>query len=240
MTRFAKGTQPWHLEVHFVQPHDPYLPLKTVSGPLRSAVDSGAEEFRRHVCRASPACTAANPRPGARLPKTTCGRAARTTTHTQSSWTRRSDGSWRRSTKPARRINTLVAFTADHGDMVGAHRMWIKGWIPYEECYRVPMIVRWPGKTQAGSTTAHLVQTHDLAHTYVSRRGRADTAVRRRRVFASPLGKSASEAAGATRSSAPIMAASSCTPSGSPSQIASSTCSTASVSTNVRSGTRPG
>jgi arylsulfatase A-like enzyme len=28
MTRFAKGTQPWHLEVHFVEPHDPYLPLK--------------------------------------------------------------------------------------------------------------------------------------------------------------------------------------------------------------------
>ena len=32
--------------------------------------------------------------------------------------------------------NTLVVFTTDHGDMVGAHHMWIKGWIPYEECYR--------------------------------------------------------------------------------------------------------
>ena len=41
---------------------------------------------------------------------------------------------------------TLVAFTVDHGDMVGAHRMWLKGWLPYEECYRVPMIVRWPGR----------------------------------------------------------------------------------------------
>jgi len=28
MARFAKGTQPWHLEVHFVEPHDPYLQLK--------------------------------------------------------------------------------------------------------------------------------------------------------------------------------------------------------------------
>ena len=28
MTRFAKGAQPWHLEVHFVEPHDPYMPLK--------------------------------------------------------------------------------------------------------------------------------------------------------------------------------------------------------------------
>jgi arylsulfatase A-like enzyme len=55
--------------------------------------------------------------------------------------------------------------------MVGAHRMWIKGWLPYEECYRVPMIVRWPGKTQAGSKTSRLVQTHDLAHTYVAAAG---------------------------------------------------------------------
>ena len=31
--------------------------------------------------------------------------------------------------------------------------MWLKGWLPYEECYRVPMIVRWPGKTEAGSKT---------------------------------------------------------------------------------------
>jgi len=63
--------------------------------------------------------------------------------------------------------NTLVVFTTDHGDMVGAHRMWIKGWIPYEECYRVPLIVRWPGVIRPGSRSAHLVQTHDLAHTYV-------------------------------------------------------------------------
>jgi choline-sulfatase len=28
MARFAKGSQPWHLEAHFTQPHDPYMPLK--------------------------------------------------------------------------------------------------------------------------------------------------------------------------------------------------------------------
>jgi len=61
--------------------------------------------------------------------------------------------------------------TTDHGDMVGAHRMWIKGWIPYEETYRVPLIVRWPGHIQPGSRTDHLVQSHDLAHTYVAAAG---------------------------------------------------------------------
>ena len=69
--------------------------------------------------------------------------------------------------------NTLVVFTTDHGDMVGAHRMWIKGWIPYEECYRVPLVVRWPGAVKPGSRTSHLVQTHDLAHTYVQAAGAA-------------------------------------------------------------------
>ncbi|MDE3166252.1 MAG: sulfatase-like hydrolase/transferase, partial [Acidobacteriota bacterium] len=28
MRRFAGGSQPWHLEVQFTQPHDPYMPLK--------------------------------------------------------------------------------------------------------------------------------------------------------------------------------------------------------------------
>jgi arylsulfatase A-like enzyme len=67
--------------------------------------------------------------------------------------------------------NTIVAFTTDHGDMVGAHRMWIKGWIPYEECYRVPLIVRWPQRIKPGSRSSVLVQTHDLGHTYVEAAG---------------------------------------------------------------------
>lgn len=46
-------------------------------------------------------------------------------------------------------------------------KMWIKGWIPYEETYRIPLVVRWPGHTKAGAVSKHLVQTHDLAHTYV-------------------------------------------------------------------------
>jgi arylsulfatase A-like enzyme len=63
--------------------------------------------------------------------------------------------------------NTIVVFTTDHGDMCGNHRMWIKGWIPYEETYRIPLIVRWPGRIRPASKTSSLVQTHDLAHTYV-------------------------------------------------------------------------
>jgi len=67
--------------------------------------------------------------------------------------------------------NTIVSFTSDHGDLAGAHRMWLKGWMPYEECYRVPLIIRWPGRIQPGSSTSALVQTHDLAHTYIAAAG---------------------------------------------------------------------
>jgi arylsulfatase A-like enzyme len=43
--------------------------------------------------------------------------------------------------------------------------MWIKGWMPYEECYRIPLIVRWPGHIAPGSVSPRLVQLHDIAHT---------------------------------------------------------------------------
>jgi arylsulfatase A-like enzyme len=38
----------------------------------------------------------------------------------------------------------VVAFTSDHGDLIGAHGMRLKGPLPYEELYRVPLIVAAP------------------------------------------------------------------------------------------------
>jgi choline-sulfatase len=40
--------------------------------------------------------------------------------------------------------NTIVLFLADHGDMMGAHRMRKKGPLPYDEVYRIPCICRLP------------------------------------------------------------------------------------------------
>jgi arylsulfatase A-like enzyme len=50
----------------------------------------------------------------------------------------------------APRENTLVVFTSVHGDMHGAHGVFRKGW-PYEESVRVPLLVRGPPRTEAGS-----------------------------------------------------------------------------------------
>jgi len=41
---------------------------------------------------------------------------------------------------------TIVAFTSDHGDLMGAHRLRLKGTLPYEELYRVPLVLRVPGQ----------------------------------------------------------------------------------------------
>ncbi|MEO0963964.1 MAG: sulfatase-like hydrolase/transferase [Planctomycetota bacterium] len=55
--------------------------------------------------------------------------------------------------------NTIVVYTADHGDFVAYHGMVEKaavGHNVYEDTLRVPMIFRWPGRIQPG-------ERHDLA-----------------------------------------------------------------------------
>src|SRR5690625_1921823 len=40
--------------------------------------------------------------------------------------------------------NTMIIFTSDHGDMQGAHKLRLKGVVPYKEIYNVPLIVYIP------------------------------------------------------------------------------------------------
>lgn len=53
--------------------------------------------------------------------------------------------------------NTLVVFTADHGDCQGSHR-WNQKTILYEEAARVPFVISYPGTTKPG-TSNRLVNT---------------------------------------------------------------------------------
>jgi arylsulfatase A-like enzyme len=59
----------------------------------------------------------------------------------------------------------LVVFTADHGEMMGAHGALTKGRF-YEEAARVPLVLRWPGHVKAGRTAA-LAQMMDIYPTIV-------------------------------------------------------------------------
>ena len=57
--------------------------------------------------------------------------------------------------------DTIVIFTSDHGYHLGEHFMWGKVTL-FEECARVPLVVRVPGTSQSGAISDGLVETIDL------------------------------------------------------------------------------
>jgi arylsulfatase A-like enzyme len=63
--------------------------------------------------------------------------------------------------------NTIVVHSTDHGDFAGSHRQFNKGPLMYEDTYRIPLQVRWPGVVEAGSRTDDLVRLHDLMPTFL-------------------------------------------------------------------------
>jgi arylsulfatase A-like enzyme len=60
--------------------------------------------------------------------------------------------------------DTIVIYTSDQGWYVGEHGWYDKRWM-YEESFRTPFIIRWPGRIPAGSTSSALTQNIDLAPT---------------------------------------------------------------------------
>ncbi len=61
--------------------------------------------------------------------------------------------------------DTVVVFTSDHGDMCGSHGLRSKGPFVYDEIMRVPLYVKVPGTTTAGTVTGALGSHVDLAAT---------------------------------------------------------------------------
>jgi arylsulfatase A-like enzyme len=68
------------------------------------------------------------------------------------------------------RDHTLVVFTVDHGEMMGAHGRRAKN-IFYEEAVRVPFLVRWPGRVPAGSVSDACLNTPDIMPTLLGMAG---------------------------------------------------------------------
>ena len=62
---------------------------------------------------------------------------------------------------------SLVIYTADHGEMGYAHQLRGKGPVVYEEITRIPFIVRWPGYAPAGTVAPHPVSHIDLVPTFL-------------------------------------------------------------------------
>jgi len=163
---YAQRDQPWFLTINIVEPHDPYLPHETYASRYDPAVmrlpDSFADSFTNKPYMN---------RRDASLWSSLTDEQVRTAIARYYAYCEQLDHQVGRIMDALKRTNqdeeTLCIFTTDHGDMLGAHRQFIKGWQPYEETYRLPMVARWPGVIAPGQTCSHIVQLHDLAHTFV-------------------------------------------------------------------------
>lgn len=62
--------------------------------------------------------------------------------------------------------DTIVLYTSDHGDYVGAHGLFAKGVPAFDEAYRVPLLVRWPaGVRRPGRRVDAFVTLQDIGPT---------------------------------------------------------------------------
>ena len=66
--------------------------------------------------------------------------------------------------------NTIVMYCSDQGFYMGEHG-WFDKRFMYEESYRTPLIVRWPGQVTPGSVNDDLVQNIDFAETFLAMAG---------------------------------------------------------------------
>lgn len=68
--------------------------------------------------------------------------------------------------------DTLVIYTADHGDLCGSHGMIDKHYVMYDDVTRVPLLLRWPARIAPGRRCdAFIAHALDLAATLVDLAG---------------------------------------------------------------------
>ena len=66
--------------------------------------------------------------------------------------------------------NTIVIYSSDQGFMTGEHGWAEKRWM-YEESFRSPLLIRWPGTIKPNTRVSALVQNIDLAPTLLTAAG---------------------------------------------------------------------
>ena len=176
VTRAARRARPWCCFVSTIEPHDPYRPPRAWAaryadgGPLPAERPLPAEgplpDSLRDACLDKPEVVR---------------RMARV-------WRDLSDDDWRRvragywatiswlDSELGRLLdalaasgqadNTIVVFTSDHGDMLGAHGLAAKGvGTAYEEVYNIPLVISAPGQPACGEDGDTLCSLVDLAPT---------------------------------------------------------------------------
>ena len=66
---------------------------------------------------------------------------------------------------------TLILYNSDHGEYMGYHHLLLKGNYMYDALIKVPLIVKYPGQSSAGTVAADLVNTIDVAPTLLKQAG---------------------------------------------------------------------
>lgn len=66
--------------------------------------------------------------------------------------------------------NTIVIYSSDQGFFLGEHGWFDKRWM-YDESYRTPLLVKWPGVVKPGSVNSDLVSNLDFAQTFLEMAG---------------------------------------------------------------------
>ncbi len=66
--------------------------------------------------------------------------------------------------------NTIIVYTSDQGFYLGEHGWYDKRFV-YDESFKTPLLVAWPGKVMAGTRSDELVQNLDFAQTFLEAAG---------------------------------------------------------------------
>ena len=67
--------------------------------------------------------------------------------------------------------DTVIIFTSDHGDCMGAHKLIEKGEFMYDEIYHIPMVVAHPDCEAPGSANENFVYLHELTSSIIDAAG---------------------------------------------------------------------
>lgn len=66
--------------------------------------------------------------------------------------------------------NTLIVYTSDQGFYLGEHGWYDKRFV-YDESFKTPLLISWPGKVKPGTRSDELVQNLDFAQTFLEAAG---------------------------------------------------------------------
>jgi len=171
--RSYRREEPWFLKVSFARPHSPYDPPERFwkmyerANIPKAVVGAWAE---RYACR------------GQQLPADTwrgdlgAEQVRRSRQGYYGSVTFVDEQVGRMLEALAARgwlEDTLILYTADHGDMTGDHNLWRKSYA-YESSARIPMLVRWPEhfvSAKRGQVLAQPVELRDVLPTFLDAAG---------------------------------------------------------------------